>query len=183
MPTWNAPPFACSTTCSTGPAPESLRDADRDERRVAVARDGQRAARRCTCPGRLRAPRARRLANALELRRVDRVALRGDDDHVLFSLAHDSAGTPARSRPSAFVDSGLPIDVRRSSSARAARSPRARARPAPRRPRARASAADAPRTPARAARSIPCREFYSTVTVFARFRGWSTLRPRSRAMR
>ena len=25
--------------------------------------------------------------------------------------------------------------------------------------------------------------FYSTVTVFARFRGWSTLRPRSRAIR
>ena len=42
---------------------------------------------------------------------------------------------------------------------------------------------DAPRKHVRAARSSPWWRFYSTVTVLAKLRGWSTLRPRSRAMR
>ena len=68
-------------------------DADRREQRVAVGRDGQLAdlehlSRRLQVVGEA-------LDERLELRRVDRVALRGDDGHVAFSagvLVREGAG-------------------------------------------------------------------------------------------
>ena len=156
-------------------------DGDRDERRVPVGRDGDEPRAGAPRPSPA-APPASCLPEVAELGRSTVVGPRGRDDHVLLLVRDRLLGTRGRSRswPSSTPGCRRPFPA---SSARAARSPRARARRGPRRPRSQASGADAPRTREPAARSRPCRRFYSTVTVLARFLGWSTLRPRSRAMR
>ena len=97
---------------------------------------------------------------------IPRLAVDPNDEAVrITNLSPRIAAAPGRDRP---PQGPLPL----------ARGPGASSRPRSR---------SAPRRPPRSQPRLPAgnagRRRYSTVTVFARFRGWSTFRPRSRAIR